>query len=128
MKLDLNDDELMLMTQMVMDTLDHWQVPSEHRINILGLEGKAKSRQLARYRIDLAFPRDTDVLDRAKRLLLINDALHTTFPHNVNMANYWMTTPNRHLQNQTPLDVMVNEGHMGIRKVHATLDCTEMWV
>lgn len=128
MATELTQQDLSDLAVAMMELFDNWRLGSEERLNLLGLQGKVRGRHLSRFREGEPLPNEEEILIRARRMLLISDSLSTSFPHNAAMANYWISTPNRTFAPRTPLQVMLEEGLEGIRKVHASLDCMEMWI
>lgn len=128
MQVSFSNEERADLARMMMSLFDDWRISPDAQATLLGLEGKVKPRNMARYRQGTPLPEENEVLARVRHLLLIEEALHTSFPHNAAMATYWISTPNRLFDNQTPLDYMLNHGMAGIRRVHGHLDCTETWI
>ena len=60
---------------------------------------------------------DQHQLQRIRSIFEIHHTLQTLFPHNGDMADYWVTTPNMHLQERSPLEVMLAHGHDGMQTV-----------
>ncbi len=122
------EQERVELAHMMMGLFDDWKVSPPDQVTLLGLGEKIKPRALSRYRQDTPLPEDQEVLLRVKHLVLISEALQTSFPHNAAMATYWISTPNRTFNHQTPLAVMLNRGLDGIRRIHGHLDCTQTWI
>ncbi len=127
MAAQLTEADLVELASRIMSLLDAWKVEPAQRVTLLGLPADTRPRHLSRYREGAPFPHDQEVLTRAENFLSIHDALYTTFPHNQAMARMWITTPNRYFDNHTPLQIMLEGGMEGIRRVRRHLDCTENW-
>ena len=124
---DYTDDEFMYITKTVMKVLDTWNLTTEQSVQVLGLSPQTKKRQLDKYRSLKAFPNDDVIIKRLSHIVGISDALRTTFPRNLNMAEKWMKTNHRRFDNKTPLSVILEEGVNGLCKVRSELDCTFAW-
>jgi len=124
---DYTNDEFLYITKTVMNVLDTWNLTTEQYVQILGLPCQTKKRQLDKYRSLKAFPDDVAIIKRLSHIVGISDALRTTFPRNLNMAEKWMNTNHRRFDNKTPLSVILDEGINGLCKVRSELDCTFAW-
>jgi len=123
----LDDADRVQFARAVMTLLDDWGVAPDQRIVLLGLPEATKPRALARYRQDTPLPDDNDLLLRVGRLLAIQHALEFTFPHNPQMASYWITTDNDWFGGRKPLDIMLAEGAAGIERVARHLEQDDNW-
>ena len=124
---DYTNDEFMYITKTVMKVLDTWNLTTEQYVQVLGLSSQTKKRQLDKYRTLKAFPNDAVIIKRLGHIVGISDALRTTFPRNLNMAEKWMNTNHRRFDNKTPLSIILDEGINGLCKVRSELDCTFAW-
>lgn len=120
-------EQLLLRTQKVMEALDDWGLTGEQILAVLNLPTTERSRHLAKYRKDTAFPDDENVACRVKYLLGIIDALRTTFPRNLQMGARWMAEPHIRLKNRCPLQAMLEDGELGVVAVLSELDCAYAW-
>ncbi len=124
---DYTDEEFLYITKTVMQVLDGWNLSTEETVNVLGLSDQTRKRQLDKYRNLKAFPKDELIIKRLSHIVGISDALRTTFPRNLNMAEKWLKTQHRRFENETPLTVILNEGVEGLCKVRSELDVTFAW-
>ena len=124
---DYTDEEFMYITKTVMKVLDAWNLTTEQAVQVLGLPVQTKKRQLDKYRTLKALPSDALIIKRLSHIVGISDALRTTFPRNLNMAEKWIKTNHRRFDNKTPLSVILEEGINGLCKVRSELDCTYAW-
>jgi len=123
----LDTDERVQCARAVMTLLDDWGVAPDQRIVLLGLPAATKPRALTRYRQDTPLPDEPDLLHRVERLLAIQHALEFTFPHNPQMASYWITTDNDWFGGRTPIDIMLTGGLAGIEQVARHLEHDDNW-
>lgn len=63
-------------------------------------------------------------LEGAENLCAMHVALGQMFAHNPQLAALWPTTPNRALNNLSPMEVIRREGLSGLKRVRAFLDLT----
>ena len=120
-------DELLLITKSVMKILDNWELDSFQIISILGLPDKTPKRNINKYRNNLSFPYEKEIFERLEHIIGISDALRTTFPRNQHMASGWLKTEHRRFNNKAPIEVIIQEGLNGLRKIRSELDCTFAW-
>jgi len=120
-------DRRVALSNQVMELLDSWGTDGQQKIVLLGLPEDMRSRKLARYRQDEAFP-DTDIVnEHLSHLVGIADALRTSYPRNIEMCSIWLKKPHRRFANQTPMSVMINKGLDGLVQVRSQLDCAFAW-
>ena len=97
--------------------LDKWRIEHSAQLQLLGLPDM-HPRMLKRVRRgDGLVDEDPDQLKRIRNIFDIHNTLQVMFPHNGSMADYWVTTPNLHMQEQSPLDIMLAQGHDGMQTV-----------
>lgn len=126
MNTTLNTTERTRLAQLTMDILDEWRLAPEDQLTLLGSPDKLKPRHLTRYRNGEPFPEDADLLEHARHVLGIQDALHLVFALNYNMPGVWLKQRNRFLKG-VPLEIMLDEGLNGMHRVWRHLDCTINW-
>jgi hypothetical protein len=105
------------LTRTVMRILDDWGIAAEHQVLLLGLPRETRARRLRQFRSDTPFPEEDELLVRVHYLLSIQNAIRTYFPHNAVGSNYWVTTRNIVLGRRTPLEVMIDDGLPGMRRI-----------
>ncbi len=121
-------EERLLLTQAVMALLNDWGMPAKEMLILLAMPQEIKPRTLGRY-LDghTPLPDLPEVLERARFLLRIGEALRTSFPTSPDMRRRWMKQANRRFDQTSPLGVMVQGGEQGMMAVLAQLDCTYAW-
>ena len=108
--------------------LDRWKVLHQDQLSLLDLPADMHPRMLKRMRKGDSRTQEThDMLERIRCIFDIDRALQIMFPFNSDMADYWVTTPNLHLQERSPLDVMLARGHEGMQTVSQQLNGTDTW-
>jgi len=97
--------------------LDKWRIEHADQLQLLKLP-KMHPRILKRMRSeDGNANEDKSQLQRIQHIFEINKTLQTLFPHNGDMADYWITTPNVQLQERSPLEFMLAYGDDGMQTV-----------
>jgi hypothetical protein len=122
----LNEADRSRLARLTMDILEDWHLAPEDQLRLLGSPNKLKPRHLSRYRNGEPFPEDDDLLEHARHLLGIQEALHLVFALNYNMPGFWLKNRNRVLKG-IPLEIMLDEGLNGMHRVWRHLDCTINW-
>ncbi|MBI3561049.1 MAG: DUF2384 domain-containing protein [Gammaproteobacteria bacterium] len=124
---NMEHDECVTLTRMIMSILDSWGLNGQAQMSLLDLPKGIPVRALRRYREDTPFPDEAAVYERVDHIVGIYDALRTTYPHNPPMGALWMKQRNVRFQDQSPLQVIVEEGLAGLVRIRTHLDCTYDW-
>ena len=103
----MTPDEQVTLTVLIMEILDGWGLSSAEIISLLDLPDKTPTRALRRYRENTAFPVTAGLNERLEHILGITDALRTSYPHNPQMGKIWIRQRSKKLQNQIPLQIIV---------------------
>lgn len=107
--------------KMLMRLFEHWKLSSVDQLSLLGLS-KDNRGALSKYRNGQPLANDRDKLERAASLLAIHKALRLLFPHNPGLAYDWMSLPNRAFNGLTPVQLIDQQGMIGIYMVRNYLD------
>jgi hypothetical protein len=100
---------------------EHWQLTREQQCELLGLSTQSR-RKLLEMADGLAeLPKGRDAADRAGYLLAIHKALGLLYPANPELRYGWVKLFNQELQ-CVPLQMMLNDGILGLAKVSRYLD------
>ncbi len=127
MQPELSLDERVELTRVIFRILKRWQIPEALMGPLLGLGEGLQRRQLNRYRLGNPLPQEAEIQQRLLLLIQIDKALSSLFPHSALSANLWVTTPQQHCGNITPLEEMVAGGMPAIRTVLLRLDNRLDW-
>ncbi|WP_455208908.1 MbcA/ParS/Xre antitoxin family protein [Kaarinaea lacus] len=111
----------------LMAVLRNWGLTEQQKVSLLGLPEDTKARTINKFASGTPFPDDYESLMRANYLLSIQNAVDSLFPHNATAANYWMTTSSHYFAEHTPLEIMLNEGLEGMKRVLNYLNGVEDW-
>jgi hypothetical protein len=106
---------------LISNLFDHWKLSTEDQLNLLGLSSTSRS-MLGKYRKGNPLSSSRDMQDRAGWLLAIHKALRLLYPRNPELRYSWISRRNRAFDNLAPLDLMKDEGLIGIAKVARYLD------
>ncbi len=120
-------DEQVIFTVKIMAILDGWGLSSEEIISLLALPEKTPTRALRRYRENTPFPESPELNERLEHIVGITEALRTSYPHNPNMGKMWMRQRSKKLNDQIPLQIIVENGLEGVIEVRKHLDCSYDW-
>lgn len=105
------------LARVVSALLDRWHLPGELQLSLLGMSPESR-RLLPLYRRgERALPNSRDTLDRAGYLLGIHKGLRLLFPENEALRYRWVKIGNRMLDGRTPLQVMVEDGLVGVARI-----------
>jgi hypothetical protein len=109
------------MALLVTRLFDKWELTSVDQLNLLGLSETSRSL-LAKYRRGEPLPQGRDVHDRVGWLMSIHKTLRLLYPHDEMLRCSWVNRRNKMLGNLTPLEVMREQGLIGIARVARCLD------
>jgi hypothetical protein len=109
------------LAKMVMTLFGHWRLPVDDQLSILGL-AETSRMTLNRYRKGEPLADNRDLLDRVKTLLSIHRSLRILFPENREIVYKWMTLPNMDFSGKSPVQVIREEGFLGLLMVRRYLD------
>lgn len=124
---DLNPDQRLEMSRMVLEMLESWQVAPAYQVILLGLPDNTKPRAMKKYGDTVALPNTEEINARIEHLAGIADALFTSYPRNAHMAGFWLNQPQPRLNGRIPLQMMLEEGLEGLIAVRAHVDCAWDW-
>lgn len=90
---------------------ERWHLHEVNQAQLLGVENLSELKQEK-------FPEDaTSILENTGQLLAIDRALLKFFPYEPTARDQWIFVPRSELGDETPLNVMLEQGTEGIRKV-----------
>lgn len=109
------------LARLIIRLFDRWQLDTATQLNFLGLSPTSRA-MLGRYRRGTAYPSTRDLLDRIGWLLAIHKALRLLYPYNESLRYSWIKRRHDAFDHHSPLEVMMDEGLIGIAKVARYLD------
>ena len=112
-----SDEERAQLAYMVLALFRRWGLEESQKLTLLGLSPRAKKR-LEAHKKGRPLEPDPETLGRASGLLAIHQQLADRFPGDDDVRTYtWVVTPQPGLDNRRPVDLMLEEGVPGIRRV-----------
>jgi len=100
---------------------DKWELSTADQLELLGLSPSSRA-MLTKYRKGSAVPTSRDILDRIGWLLSIHKSLRILYPENPEICYSWINRRNQMLKNFTPLEVIKNQGIIGLYRINCFLD------
>ncbi len=98
-----------------------WELSTSDQLDLLGLSPKSRA-MLSKYARGEALPATRDMFDRVGWLLAIHKALRLLYPRNEDIRYSWVNRRNAAFDNLAPLEVMKEQGIIGIARVARYLD------
>lgn len=114
-------DERVVLARAISKLFAFWKLPAADQLTLLGLS-ESNRIALQRYARGEALAANRDLLERAGHLLGIHKALKLLYPHNDEIVNGWMSSPNAKFEGATPVDIVRRFGFAGLLMVRGTLD------
>lgn len=110
------------LARVIATLFEKWELPTETQLALLGMSPESR-KVLAQYRRgERSLPNSRDTLDRAGYLLGVHKALRLLFPEDTDLRYQWVQRRNRLLGERTPLEVMVDDGLVGLARVARFVD------
>jgi len=109
------------LAKMALQLFRHWNLGTADQLNLLGLSETSRAT-LSKYARGGALPSTRDMRDRLGWLLSIHKALRLLYPRDEEMRYSWVSRRNAAFDNRMPLEVMKEEGIIGIARVSRYLD------
>jgi len=116
-----SDESRVNLAKLVTKLFDLWDLSTVDRLELLGQSPSSRAN-LAKYRKGAPLPNLRDLLDRAGWLLSIHKSLRLLYPYNKSLCYSWVKQRNKAFDNLTPLQLMQQEGIIGMAKVSRYLD------
>ena len=110
------------LARVVMGLFERWQLSTDLQLALLGLSPESRKLLGLYRRGERALPASRDALDRAGYLLGMHKALRLLFPENPELRYGWIKRRNRLLDGRTPLEVMLEDGLVGLARIARSLD------
>ncbi len=121
--IDLNSPEnRKKAAKLITKLFELWELDNATQLNLLGLSESSRSL-LNKYRNAASpLPASRDVRDRVGWLLSCHKALRLLYPKNESLRYSWVNRRNQIFNGQTPVDVMKEQGLVGVARVARYLD------
>ncbi len=101
---------------------EKWQLGTDEQMNLLGMSAESRKVLKPYLRGERALPDSRDTLDRVGYLLGIHKGLRLLFPEDEVLRYDWVKRRNQALDERRPLDVMIEQGLIGIARVARLVD------
>ncbi|HKQ81271.1 MAG TPA: antitoxin Xre/MbcA/ParS toxin-binding domain-containing protein [Steroidobacteraceae bacterium] len=98
-----------------------WELSAGDQLSLLGLS-ETNRIALQRYAKGEALAANRDLLERVGHLLGIQKSLKLLYPHNAEIVNGWMSSPNSKFDGASPVEIVRKFGFAGLLMVRGTLD------
>lgn len=116
---NLDIDALKRNTENVIQLFNRWELKVDDQCNLLG---GISPQQLNKFKNGKAHISGRDTIERAGNLLGIHKSLRILYPYNRKVVYQWVKARNRRLHNLTPLEIMLNDGYIGIAQIRKLTD------
>jgi len=121
-RLDIHDEaSRKSAATLILNLFERWQLDTQTQLNLLGLSPNSRAL-LSKYRKGDPLPNHRDVLDRVGWLLACHKALRLLYPRNPELRYDWVNKRNEAFNAYTPLEIMREQGLLGIARVSRYLD------
>jgi len=110
------------LAKLVTNLFDRWGLTQADQLNLLGLSDNSRSILNKMRKGTQALPSSRDVQDRVGYLLAIHKALRLLYPRNEHDRYHWVSQRNADFKNREPLELMREQGLIGVAKVSRYLD------
>jgi hypothetical protein len=108
--------------QLLMRLFDRWSLNQAQAANLLDVSATSRATLKSYETGGRGIGGGRDIQQRAGYLLGIHKALRLLYPHNEEMRNGWIKMRNQYFGNRTPLEVMEEQGLIGIARVYECLN------
>ncbi len=109
------------LAQMITKLFSLWSLSTKDQLELLGMNAKNRVI-LSKYRNGEPLSESRDTIDRVGWLLAIHKALGLLYPYSEEIRYSWVNRRNEAFNNLTPLEVMKEQGILGIVRVSRFLE------
>ncbi len=102
----------------------YWGIARRTQCSLLGIGLTNNNKLRAMEAGATGLPKGRDSYERVSNLLAIHKHLSILYPHNPEIKYGWVNMRNARLCGRTPMEVMVDEGFVGISKIRRFLNMT----
>jgi len=110
------------LARLIMNLFSQWDLDTATQLNLLGLSTSSRALLSSYKKGTKPLPNTRDLFDRAGFLLSIHKSLRILYPNNENIRYTWIKRKNGAFENQTPLELMKNQGIIGLAKIARFLE------
>jgi len=110
------------LARLIMNLFSQWALDTASQLNLLGLSSTSRALLTSYKKGTKPLPNTRDLFDRAGLLLSIHKSLRILYPKNEHIRYTWVKRKNTAFDNQTPLEIMKNQGIIGLAKIARFLE------
>jgi hypothetical protein len=119
---ELSRKERQQQTQLIMKLFELWKLTTKQQAILIGTSPNTETG-IYNYKNNKNYlPINRDTQDRIRLLLTIHQHLRKAYPFNKELAYQWMTTRNMDFAHLSPVDVIAEEGIMGLVRIKRYLE------
>lgn len=116
-------EERRALTKAYFNLVKHWELSNEETARLLGWTYENKRTKIENMRRNVtALPLDQDKFERVRDLINIHKTLRILFPNQRNLVYQWVKVPRERFGGHSALDVMLEDGQVGIAAIRQYLD------
>lgn len=108
--------------QLLMRLFDRWSLNQAQMANLLDVSASSRATLKSYETGARGIGSGRDIQQRAGYLLGIHKALRLLYPQNEEMRYGWVSKRNQYFDNRTPLEIMLEQGLIGIARVYECLN------
>lgn len=112
-----NEDESKVIAIAITRLFNLWGISQESQCSLLGINLSSRNTLNLMGEGVIGIPAGRDSRDRVGNLLSIHKALRLLYPKNPELLSGWITRRNKKFDGRTPLEVMIEDGYLGVVKV-----------
>ena len=116
---NLDIETLKRNTENIIQLFNRWELKVEDQCCLLG---GISPQQLNKFKNGKAHISGRDTVERVGNLLGIHKSLRILYPYNHKVVYQWVKARNKRLHNLTPLEIMLNDGYIGIAQIRKLTD------
>jgi hypothetical protein len=104
------------LAEVIIALLNRWELHIDNQGELLGITDMGRILQ------ERQLPDDVELLQRMGHLLAIERALKNLYPYAPTDRDRWVWKPNEYFTGKSPLQIMLEEGVSGIRRVRKGIE------
>jgi len=118
----LQKNDSIVLAKAVMSLFKHWELTQESQCALLGISSSSRKKLKEMESGKTGIPTGRDAQERVGYLLSIHKGLRLLYPKNKEICYGWVSMRNDMFSGATPLEVMLENGYLGLAKVSRYLD------
>ena len=118
-----SDEQRRALSKAFFKLSDHWDLTNEQTARLLGWTYSSKRTKIDNMRKGATgLPEDQDKFERVRDLINIHKSLRVLFPNQRKLVYEWVKVPRERFGGYSALDVMLEDGQVGIAAIRRYLD------